>query len=151
VHPWWRDRCQNSANSTTQSAYLFPVHAMFRHDCPPSCETCKYATAPSTKKKLGEILCLLICSFLSCLSWLLRSRVRKSRRDLRITLYIGRTVPKGYTRLRDASIGRCDFQKVNTCQYLMLPTHSYCHCTLICSSVYSINGLQFYQFWTHNI
>jgi hypothetical protein len=60
---------------------LFPVHAMFRHDCPPSCETCKYTTAPSTKK-LGEILCLLICSFLPCVSWLLRSRVRKSRRDL---------------------------------------------------------------------
>jgi len=30
----------------------------------------------------------LICSFLPCLSWLLRSRVRKSRRDLRITLYM---------------------------------------------------------------
>jgi hypothetical protein len=30
---------------------------------------------------------LLICSFLPCLSWLLRSRVRKSRRDLWITLY----------------------------------------------------------------
>ena len=29
----------------------------------------------------------MICSFLPCLSWLLRSRVRKSRRDLRITLY----------------------------------------------------------------
>ena len=29
-----------------------------------------------------------ICSFLLCLSWLLRSRVRKFRRDLRITLYI---------------------------------------------------------------
>ena len=28
------------------------------------------------------------CSFLPCLSWLLRSRVRKSRRDLWITLYI---------------------------------------------------------------
>ena len=43
--------------------------------------------APSTKKKLGEILYLLICSFLPCLSWLLRSRVRKSLRDLLITLY----------------------------------------------------------------
>ena len=31
--------------------------------------------------KLGEILYLLICSFLPCLSWLLRSRVRKPRRD----------------------------------------------------------------------
>jgi len=30
----------------------------------------------------------LICSFLPCLSWLLRSRVRKSRRELWITLYI---------------------------------------------------------------
>jgi hypothetical protein len=27
---------------------------MFRHDCPPSSETCKYLTAPSTKKKLGR-------------------------------------------------------------------------------------------------
>ena len=40
------------------------------------------------QKKLGEILYLLICSFLPCLSWLLRSRVRKSRRDFWITLYI---------------------------------------------------------------
>ena len=32
--------------------------------------------------KLGEILYLLICSFLLCLSWLLRSRVRKFRREL---------------------------------------------------------------------
>ena len=52
----------------------------------PSGGTWKYAKAPSTKKiKLGEILYLLICSFLPCLYWLLRSRVRKSRRDLRIT------------------------------------------------------------------
>ena len=48
----------------------------------------KYAKASSTKKKLGEILYLLICSFLPCLSCLLRSRVRKSRRDLRINLYM---------------------------------------------------------------
>jgi hypothetical protein len=88
VHPWWRDKCQILANSKAQTPYLFPVHAMFCHDCPPSGETCKYATVPSTKKKLREFLCLLICSFLSCLSWLLRSRVRKSRRDLWITLYI---------------------------------------------------------------
>jgi len=52
----------------------------------PSGGTWKYVKAPSTKK-LGEIVYLLICSFLPCLSWLLRSRVRKSRRDLRITLY----------------------------------------------------------------
>ena len=41
-------------------------------------------------QKLGEIFYLLICSFLPCLSWLLRSRVRKSRRDLWITLYTQR-------------------------------------------------------------
>jgi len=38
-------------------------------------------------KKIWEILYQLICSFLSCLSWLLRSRIRKFRRDLWITLY----------------------------------------------------------------
>ena len=54
---------------------------------PPSGGTWKYSKAPSRKKKLGDILYLLICSFLPCLSWLLRSRVGKSRRDLWITLY----------------------------------------------------------------
>ena len=43
---------------------------------------------PLVQKKLVEIPYLLICSFLPCLSWLLGSRVRKSRRDLWITLYI---------------------------------------------------------------
>ena len=38
-------------------------------------------------QKLGEILYLLICSFLPRLSWLWRSRIQKSRRDLGITLY----------------------------------------------------------------
>ena len=71
------------ANSKTQNALLFTVNAIFRQSrLPPSGGTWKYAKAPSTKKKLGEILYLLICSFLPCLSWLLRSRVRKSRRDL---------------------------------------------------------------------
>ena len=41
----------------------------FSSRLPPSCGTCKYAKAPSTKK-LWEILYLLICSFLPCLSWL---------------------------------------------------------------------------------
>jgi len=40
------------------------------------------------QEKRWEILYLLICSFLPCLSWLLRSRVRKFRRDLWITLYV---------------------------------------------------------------
>ena len=74
------------ANSKTQNAFLFNVNAIFRQSrLPPSGGTWKYAKAPGTKK-LGEILYLLICSFLPCLSWLLRSRVRKSRRDLWITL-----------------------------------------------------------------
>jgi len=38
-------------------------------------------------QKLGVSLSMLICSFLLWLYWLLRSRVRKSRRDLWITLY----------------------------------------------------------------
>ena len=59
----------------------------FSSRLPPSGGTWKYANSPSAKK-LGEILYLLICSFLPCLSWLLRSRVRKSRRDLWITLYV---------------------------------------------------------------
>jgi hypothetical protein len=58
-----------------------PRHVSSR--LPPSDKTCKYATAPSTQKKFfGEILYLSICSFLLCLSWLLRSGVRKFRRDL---------------------------------------------------------------------
>ena len=64
--------------------FLIHCERHFSSRLPPSGGTWKYAKAPSTKK-LGEIL--LICSFLPCLSWLLRSRVRKSRRDLRITLY----------------------------------------------------------------
>jgi len=39
-------------------------------------------------QKLGETLYPLICFFLPCLSWLLRSQFSKSRRDLWITLYI---------------------------------------------------------------
>jgi hypothetical protein len=73
-------------NSKTQHALLFPVYAMFRHDCP---LTVKPASTPwrLVHKKPGEILYLLICSFLLCLSWFLRSRVRNFRRDLWITPY----------------------------------------------------------------
>jgi hypothetical protein len=35
----------------------------------PSGETCKYASRPSTQKKLGEIRYLLICSFLLVSVW----------------------------------------------------------------------------------
>jgi len=67
--------------------FLIHYERHFSSQLPPNGGTCKYAKAPS-KKKLGEILYLLICSFLPCLSWLLRSRVRKSRKGLWITLYI---------------------------------------------------------------
>ena len=71
-----------------QDTECFLIHCErhFSSRLPPSDGTWKYAKAPSTKK-LGEILYLLMCSFLLCLSWLLRSRVRKSRKDLWITLY----------------------------------------------------------------
>ena len=77
------------ANSKTQNTFLFTVNAIFRHDCPLAVEPGS-TPRPLVQKKLGEILNLLICSFLPCLSWLLCSRVRKSRRDLWITLYISK-------------------------------------------------------------
>ena len=69
------------ANSKTQNAFLFSVNAIFRHDYPLAVEPGS-TPRPLVQKKLGEILYLLICSFLPCLSWSLRSQVRKSRRDL---------------------------------------------------------------------
>ena len=72
--------------------FLIHCESHFSSRLPPSSGTCKYAKAPSTQKKLGKILYLLICSFLPCLSWLLRNRVRKSRRDLWITLYVRRNI-----------------------------------------------------------
>jgi len=75
------------ANSKTQNAFLFTVNAIFRHYYPLAVEPAS-TPRPLVQKKLGEILYLLIWSFLPRLFWLLRSRVRKSRRDLRITLYI---------------------------------------------------------------
>ena len=74
------------ANSKTQNAILFTVNAIFLHDYPLAVELWS-TPRPLVQKKLGDILYLLICSFLPCLSWLLRSRERKSRRDLWITLY----------------------------------------------------------------
>ena len=76
------------ANSKTQNAFLFTVNAIFLHEYPLTVEPGS-TPRPLVQKKLGEILYLLICSFLPCLSWLLRSRVRKSRRELWITLYTG--------------------------------------------------------------
>jgi hypothetical protein len=34
VHPWTITIDSVLANSKKQQAFLFPVHAMFRHDCP---------------------------------------------------------------------------------------------------------------------
>ena len=44
------------ANSKTQNAFLFTVHAIFRHDYPPSGGTCNHAKASSTKKTLRDSL-----------------------------------------------------------------------------------------------
>ena len=101
--PGWPVRCTRPLHSHNwlsfgkfQDIERFLIHCErhFSSRLPPSGGTWKCAKAPSTKKKLGEILYLLICSFLPCLSWLLRSRVRKSRRYLWITLYYqSRTSP----------------------------------------------------------
>jgi len=69
------------ANSNTPNAFLFTVNAIFRHEYPLAVEPAS-TPRPLVQNKIGEILCLLICFFLPCLSWLLSSRVRKSRRDL---------------------------------------------------------------------
>ena len=52
--------------------FLIHCERHFSSRLPPSGGTCRYTKAPSTKKKLGQIFYLLICSFLPCLSWLLR-------------------------------------------------------------------------------
>ena len=64
------------ANSKTQNAFLFTMNTIFRHDYPLAVAPMS-TPRPLVQKKLGEILYLLICSFLPCLSWLLRRRVRK--------------------------------------------------------------------------
>jgi hypothetical protein len=56
------------ANSKAQNAFLFPVHAMFSHDCPLAVKLASTPRRLVYQKKLGEILYLLICSFLLCLS-----------------------------------------------------------------------------------
>jgi len=55
---------------------------------PPISQQLARASSCKVGQKLGEILYPLIHFFLPCLSWLLRSQFSKSRRDLRITLYI---------------------------------------------------------------
>ena len=78
------------ANSKIHNAFLFPVHSMFRHDYPlavkPTSTPRRLVNKDSLKTR--EIPYLSICSVLLCLLWLLRSRVRKFRKGLRITLYM---------------------------------------------------------------
>jgi hypothetical protein len=56
--------------------FLIPCPCHVLSQLPPSGETCKFATAPSTQKNLERF------SFLLCLSWFLCSRVWKFQRDL---------------------------------------------------------------------
>jgi len=80
------------ASSQLTQFWQIPRHRTLSYNCPrhvssrlpPSGATCKYAMALSAQNKPGEILYLFICSFLLCLSWLLCSRFRNFRRDLRI-------------------------------------------------------------------
>ena len=85
MHSWWRGRCQSCNPVPATSVATRVAGTGLTSAASPRVHissTCKVG------QKLGEILYLSICSFLPCLSWLLRSRVRKSRRDLWITLYI---------------------------------------------------------------
>jgi hypothetical protein len=68
-------------NCKTLNAFLSPVHATCHHDCPPAA---KPASTPRRLFKLGQILSAYSYAPLCpvCLSWLLRSRVWKFRRDL---------------------------------------------------------------------
>src|SRR5215475_15400229 len=95
------------ANSKKHNAFLFTVNAIFRHDYPLAVEP---ASTPNTKK-LGEILYLLICSFLPCLSWLLRSRVRKSRRVIHKSVRDFRTRLRHFSSRLPPSDGTCKYTK----------------------------------------
>ena len=55
------------ANSKTQNTFLLTVNAIFLHDYPLAVEPGS-TLRPLVEKKIGEILYLLICSFLPCLS-----------------------------------------------------------------------------------
>src|SRR5215475_3005255 len=98
------------ANSKKQNAFLFTVNTIFRHDYPIAVEPAS-TPRPLAQKKLGEILYLLICSFLPCLSWLLRSRVRKSRRIIYKSLRDFRTRLRHFSSRLPPSSGTCKYAK----------------------------------------
>src|SRR5215510_2463093 len=96
------------ATSKKQNAFLFTVNASCCHDYPLAVEP-KSTPRPLVQKKLGLILYPLICSFLPCLSWLLRSRVRKSRRVIRKSLRDFRTRLRHFSSLLPPSGGTCKY------------------------------------------
>src|SRR5215510_13678715 len=99
------------ANSKKQNAFLFTVNAIFRHDYPLAVKPASTPRPLVPKKKLGEILYLLICSFLPCLTWLLRSRVRKSRRVIHKSLRDFRTRLRHFSSRLPPSGGTCKYAK----------------------------------------
>ena len=50
----------NPTNPKSQNAFLFPLHAMFRHDCPLAVKPASTPGRIVHKKNLGEIRYLLI-------------------------------------------------------------------------------------------
>jgi hypothetical protein len=91
VPPWWHSRrqfCNQVPPHTLHSTLSYPPSTpSFVTTAPLAVQpvSTPWRLLPPPPKKLGEILYLLICSFLRCLSWLLRCRIR---RDLWIALYI---------------------------------------------------------------
>jgi len=75
------------ANSKTQNAFLFTLKAIFLHDYPLAMEPRSTPRPLVQKKNLERFSTYWYAPILPCLSWLLRSRVQKSQRDLWITLY----------------------------------------------------------------
>jgi len=78
-----------------QSAFLFPVHAMFRHDCPLAVKPANTPRSlirppPPPQKKAWSDSSPIHMLFLLCFPWLVGSRVRNFRKDLWITLYFSR-------------------------------------------------------------
>ena len=84
--PLHRQHWLSFGKSQDTERFLIHCASHFCHDYPLVVEPAS-TPRPLVRKKLWEILYLLICSFLPCLSWLLRSRVRNFRRHLWITLY----------------------------------------------------------------